>query len=88
MAGRPVSLARHPPLLADREELLAGLGDRVSGGAAGGLGIIALHGGPAKRERTSLPLECPHCHTKITMADLVQAKSRTARAGQTARAAS
>jgi Tetratricopeptide repeat len=59
MAGRPVSLAPRPPLLAGREELLARLDARLAGGAGGGPSIIALHGlGGAGK--TSVAVEYAH----------------------------
>jgi hypothetical protein len=57
-------------------------------GKGAGAGRPRRPGGPAKRERASLPLECPHCHREVTSADLVKARAKTAKAGQMARVAS
>jgi hypothetical protein len=61
VAGRPVSLAPRPPLLAGREELLADLDARLAGDAAGEPSIIALYGlGGAGK--TSVAVEYAHRH--------------------------
>lgn len=43
-------------------------------GKGAGAGRPRRPGGPAKRERASLPLECPHCHKEITAAQLRAAR--------------
>ena len=56
-----MSLAPRPPMLAGREELLGGLDARLSGSAAGGPRIIALHGlGGAGK--TSVAVDYAHRH--------------------------
>jgi Tetratricopeptide repeat len=56
-----VSLAPRPTLLAGREELLAGLDDRLTAGSATGPRVVALHGlGGAGK--TSVAVEYAHRH--------------------------
>jgi hypothetical protein len=61
VAGLPVSLPPRPPMLAGREEFLAGLHARLTEGDASGPRIIALYGlGGAGK--TSVAVEYAHRH--------------------------
>jgi hypothetical protein len=49
-------------------------------GKGAGAGRPRRPGGPAKRERASLPLDCPHCGEEITAGQVRAARAKTARA--------